>query len=84
MTIKYNSATHDLLSVAKVLDRPFIAEEAMKVMVSLSKESRVRESADILVKHGLLRHINEGYEITDDGRQHLYRMVAAHSKKSAT
>lgn len=82
MTIKYNSASHDLLSVAKVLNRPFAAQEAMKVMVSLSKASRVHESADILVKHGLLRQVDEGYEITDDGRRHLYQMVELHSKNS--
>lgn len=75
--IKENSATHDLLQVAKVLARPFGAKEAMSVMVSLDRPSRVRDCANILAKHNLLEIMgSDKYLITEYGRKYLYSMVS--------
>jgi hypothetical protein len=74
--IKYNSITHDLLMVAKVFTTPFSAEEALRVVVTLEKPSRVERSAQTLVKYGFLREFpNKRYAITESGRQELFRLV---------
>lgn len=80
--IKFNSATHDLLQVAKSMGRPFSTQEAMRVMVSLDKPSRVKECANILIVNGLLQEISPAeYEITERGEKHLYFMVSQRSSR---
>jgi hypothetical protein len=76
--IKYNSITHDLLMVAKVFTTPFSAEEALRVVVTLEKPSRVERSAQILVKYGFLEEFPEKkYLITSSGRQELFNLIRA-------
>lgn len=79
--IKFNSATHDLLQISKVFNRPFTAKEAMKVMVSLDRPSRVHQCADVLIKDGLMGREDDGsYVITDNGRKYLYLMVSINNR----
>ena len=75
--IKFNSVTHDLLTVAKVFKKPFTAEQALRIMVTLKNPSRVKSSADILINHGFLQGFDDGtYLITGAGCSELFRLIA--------
>jgi predicted transcriptional regulator of viral defense system len=82
MKIKYNSKSHDLLKVAKVFNRPFTVKDVRHILCVFEKDSRVKESANILIKHGFLEIINEDcYLITPSGREELYKIVRYNSLK---
>lgn len=75
--IKYDSPSHDLLAVAKVLDGEFSSAEAMRVMASLSTQSIFTKSAKTLTKNELLEKLDDDkFIITKKGKIHLYAMVA--------
>ena len=75
--IKFNSVTHDLLTVAKVFKKPFTAEQALRIMVTLKNPSRVKSSADILINHGFLQGFDDGtYLITGAGCSELFGLIA--------
>jgi hypothetical protein len=75
--IKFNSVTHDLLTVAKVFKKPFTAEQALRIMVTLKNPSKVKSSADILINHGFLKGFDDGtYLITGAGCSELFRLIA--------
>lgn len=76
MSIKQDSRTHDLLSLAKVLRKPFTVAEVMHVLGKFEKPSRVGESANVLIKHGFLVRLDDGkYQITSSGIAKLYDMT---------
>ena len=82
MKIKYNSKSHDLLKIAKVFNRPFTVQDVRYVLAIFDRDSRVKESANILISHGLLVKIDDNsYAITPEGRQGLFEMVKQHSLK---
>jgi Mn-dependent DtxR family transcriptional regulator len=83
MKIKYNSKSHDLLKIAKVFNGPFTVKDVRYVLAVFDKDSRVKESADILISHGLLVKIDDNsYAITPEGRRGLFEMVKQHSLKT--
>jgi len=80
--IKYDSKTHDLLKIAKVMQRPFSADEAIHIIPRLDKPSRVKESAQILIKFGFLKECDgDKYAITPEGREELYAIVSRTVRK---
>lgn len=75
--IKYDSNTHTLLKVAKIMREPFSPEDAIHVIPKLDKPSRVKESARVLVKGGFLEEHPDGrYMITQTGKEELFAIVA--------
>lgn len=83
MKIKYNSKSHDLLKVAKVFNRPFTIKDVRHVLAVFDRDSRVKESAEILMSQGLLAKVNENsYAITPKGREGLFELVKQHSLKT--
>lgn len=82
MAIKYNSKSHDLLKVAKVFDGPFTVKDVRHVLCIFEKDSRVKESAEVLIRHGFLSSVGEDcYAITPDGRKALYDILRLNSRK---
>lgn len=82
MKVKYNSKSHDLLRVAKVFNGPFTIKDVRHILCVFEKDSRVKESANILIKHGFLEIINEDcYAITPNGREELYKIARYNSLK---
>lgn len=64
--------------VAKIFTKPFSAEEALRVVATLEKPSRVERSAQTLIKFGFLQELPEKkYLITDSGRDELFEMIRA-------
>jgi Mn-dependent DtxR family transcriptional regulator len=83
MKIKYNSKSHDLLKIAKVFNRPFTVKDVRHILAVFDRDSRVKESAEILITHGLLMRVDENsYEITPKGRDGLFELVRQHSLKT--
>lgn len=83
--IKYDSKTHDLLMVAKIMKQPFSPEEAIYVIPQLDKPSRVKESAATLIKYGLLEQCDDGkYMITKEGREELFAIIERNSQGHRT
>ena len=83
MKIKYNSKSHDLLKVAKVFNRPFTVKDVRYVLAVFDRDSRVKESAEILMSQGLLMRVNENsYAITQKGRDGLFELVKQYSLKT--
>lgn len=83
MTIKYNSKSHNLLKVAKVFNKPFTVKDVRHILCIFDKDSRVKESADVLIRHGLLEKVcDEAYVITPNGRAALYEIVKINSHKT--
>jgi len=75
--IKYDSNTHILLGVAKIMKQPFSPEDAIHIIPRLDKPSRVKESARILIKGGFLEECADGkYMITQMGREELFAIAA--------
>jgi hypothetical protein len=71
-----------LLKIAKVFNRPFTVQDVRYVLAIFDRDSRVKESANILISHGLLVKIDDNsYAITPEGRQGLFEMVKQHSLK---
>jgi hypothetical protein len=83
MKIKYNSKSHDLLKIAKVFNRPFTVKDVRHILAVFDRDSRVKESAEILITHGLLMRVDENsYEITPKGRDGLFELVRQYSLKT--
>lgn len=82
MAIKYNSKSHDLLKVAKTFNRPFTVKDVRHVLCVFDKDSRVKESARILVNSGFLKNVGvDCYVITPEGRSALYEIVKINAHK---
>lgn len=83
MKIKYNSKSHDLLKIAKVFNGPFTVKDVRHILAVFDRDSRVKESAEILVTHGLLMRVDENsYAITQKGRDGLFELVRQYSLKT--
>jgi hypothetical protein len=83
MTVKYDSKSHNLLKVAKVFNGPFTIKDVRHVLCIFEKDSRVKDSAEVLVKHGFLRVVNSDcYAITPEGRSALYKIAKLHPRKT--
>lgn len=83
MKIKYNSKSHDLLKIAKVFNGPFTVKDVRHILAVFDRDSRVKESAEILVTHELLMRVDENsYAITQKGRDGLFELVRQYSLKT--
>jgi hypothetical protein len=80
---KKDSPTHDLLGLAKVFNRPFAPSEVLKILATFDRESRMVRSAELLVRHGCLRDMNNGtYVITQFGKDTIYKYASSIYDKS--
>jgi len=83
MMFKKDSPTHDLLGLAKVFNRPFAPSEVLKILATFDRESRMVRSAELLVRHGCLRDMNNGtYVITQFGKDTIYKYASSIYDKS--
>lgn len=72
-----------MLKIAKVFNRPFTVKDVRHILAVFDRDSRVKESAEILITHGLLMRVDENsYEITPKGRDGLFELVRQHSLKT--
>lgn len=76
--IKHGGLSHSVLMYASFMRGApkFTAEEAVEFFPKqLKKPSLVLRSCKSLVNYGLLKQVEDGWKITEEGRQHLFRIA---------